>query len=111
MSKAAKDAAERMSRVLSGGTSRSGSASVGAAENSTKQGASTRSRGRTSPVRLSVDLAPVAYQWLVAWCTQAAPSLGRARVSNVDVMRALVEEMRGDVQLQQRVLGRLEQQD
>lgn len=65
-----------------------------------------RRSGRTTPMRLSVDLAPVAYQRLAVWVTEAGSDLGQ-RVTHVGVFRALLEELLLDPDLQRRVLGRL----
>lgn len=66
-----------------------------------------RRAGRTKPLRLSVDLAPVAYQRLTAWVNETGSGFGR-RVTHVAVFRALLEELLQDPSLQARVRDRLD---
>lgn len=67
---------------------------------------------RTRPVRLSVDLAPQPYRQLTALLAELAESLGVARVSQVEVMRILVDRLTEDRAMQEYVLQRLaENQD
>lgn len=59
------------------------------------------------PVRLSVDIDPVAYHGLVSWCQGIAMKVGRVRVNHVWVLRALVWELFEDEKLQARVIERV----
>lgn len=45
---------------------------------------------RVKPVRLSLDLAPQSYRSLKLICDELAVELGRARVTQSEVMRAMV---------------------
>jgi len=53
-------------------------------------GAKPAAAPRVKPVRLSLDLAPQSYRSLKAVCDELAVELGRARVSQSEVMRAMV---------------------
>lgn len=64
--------------------------------------ASTGDAPRAKPVRVSVDLAPLQYLWLKGWCQQVAEDIGPT-VKGVDVIRALLDELRDDPQLDQRI--------
>lgn len=64
--------------------------------------------GRVTPMRLSVDLAPVAYQCLAQWVLDAGAALGQ-KVTHVAVFRALLDELLDDDALQARVRRRLSQ--
>lgn len=66
-----------------------------------------RRAGRTKPLRLSVDLAPVAYQRLTAWVNETGSGFGR-RVTHVAVFRALLDELLRDASLQARIRDRLD---
>ena len=48
---------------------------------------------RVDPIRITVDLSPVLYGLLRSWCAQAADVLGRPRVTQAAVMRALIAEL------------------
>lgn len=65
---------------------------------------------RSKPVRLSVDLAPTAYRRLTEFCHSSADALGMARVTSVDVIRALLAELNQDTQLAERVRTRIADQ-
>lgn len=54
---------------------------------------------RAKPVRISTDLDPQRYRALLAYCGQLAETLGRAKVANADVIRALLMELERDDQL------------
>ncbi|WP_435735253.1 hypothetical protein V5D56_00070 (plasmid) [Cellulosimicrobium sp. PMB13] len=55
-----------------------------------KGGAGRQPIPRAKPVRLSLDLAPQSYRSLKAFCDELAVELGRARVTQSEVMRAMV---------------------
>lgn len=62
---------------------------------------------RIRPVRVSVDLAPHPYRQLTDLLSEFADSLGVARVSQVEVMRLLVDRLVQDKEMQDYVLQRL----
>lgn len=62
---------------------------------------------RAKPVRLSLDLAPVAYRELQEFCTAAAVTLERPRVAGAEVLRSLLAELVDDEALAARVRDRL----
>lgn len=66
---------------------------------------------RDKPIRLSVDLEPTPYRKLVSWCADFAFNEGRAKINHVWVMRALVEELLKDKDLQQRVIERVREKE
>lgn len=47
---------------------------------------------RTAPVRTTVDLSPKTYKELLDLCSDMASRLGLMKVSNADVIRALITE-------------------
>lgn len=49
---------------------------------------------RAKPIRVSVDLAPQDYRYLAQFCNELAADIGRAKVPHVEVLRALVNELR-----------------
>ena len=59
-----------------------------------------RAAPRAKPVRVTTDLAPQSYRALLAYCAALAEDLGRAKVPNVEVIRALVNELSTDPKLQ-----------
>jgi hypothetical protein len=61
---------------------------------------------RTKPVKVSVALYPRPYYALVDYCASAAKVTG-SRVTHVEVMRALVNELLEDNELRERVNARL----
>lgn len=61
---------------------------------------------RTRPVKVSVALHPAPYYALVDYCAAAAKVTG-SRVTHVDVMRALVDELLADESLRNRVTTQL----
>ena len=65
---------------------------------------------RTKPVRVTSDLSPVQYRELSVFCHQLAVEIGRARVPQVEVHRALLDELRDDVDLALRVRARVADQ-
>lgn len=67
-----------------------------------QESASTRATvvPRAKPVRVTTDLAPRSYRALVTYCQSLAETLGRAKVPHVEVMRALVDQLETDPQLQ-----------
>lgn len=58
-------------------------------------------------VRLSVDIDPEPYRWLMSWCQDVAFAVGRARVNHVWVFRILLSELSHDKELQKRVIERV----
>lgn len=62
---------------------------------------------RAKPVRVSADLSPRAYRALAAFCSTSAETLGRAKVHNVEALRALVDELSEDEALQARIQARI----
>lgn len=58
-------------------------------------------------VRLSADIAPEAYRALVSWCQDVALAVGRTRVQHVWALRALVDELRENPDLQVRIIERI----
>ena len=59
------------------------------------------------PIRISLDLAPALFDQLTEWRTRAARQLGRGRVTNADVLRALVRALMADEELTTRVITAL----
>jgi len=72
------------------------------------QGPGRTGGGRVTPMRLSVDLAPVAYQRLAQWVLDTGADLGQ-KVTHVAVFRALLDELLDDEVLQARVRHRFGQ--
>lgn len=64
---------------------------------------------RTKPVRVTADLAPQSYRGLVAFCTDLAGQLGRAKVPLVEVIRALVDQLDDDPQLRSQITALIQQ--
>lgn len=64
-------------------------------------------RVRTTPVRVTVDLAPAEHAALVQWCAQTALDLGRPRVPNQAVLRVLVERLTRDPALAEEIRQQL----
>jgi hypothetical protein len=62
------------------------------------------------PVRLTADLAPQDYRFLVSLCADLAINLGRAKVPHVEVIRALITELKNSVDLQKQVLHSVSKQ-
>lgn len=58
-------------------------------------------------VRLSVDIDPIAYRQLVSWCQDVAMAVGRVRVKHVWVIRAVLQELLENKDLQARVIERV----
>lgn len=58
---------------------------------------------RARPIRISTDLAPVQFHWLKAWLTNTAVTAHVADVKGADVIRALLDELRDDPELDARV--------
>lgn len=54
---------------------------------------------RTTPVRVTVDLAPTTHSALKRWAAEAAEASGQPGVSNQAVLRALVEQLLADPEL------------
>ena len=62
----------------------------------------------TKLVRLSVDIEPVPYRGLMTFCQDIAMEIGRVRIQHVWVMRALVDELLENKELQKKVTERVE---
>lgn len=62
---------------------------------------------RQKPVRLSTDVEPTDYNKLMSLCADIALNVGRVRVSQIWVLRALVLEFLQDKELQSRVTERI----
>lgn len=54
---------------------------------------------RAKPVRITTDLAPQDYRRLVSDCVEIAEMLDRPKVSQADVVRALLARLRDDASL------------
>lgn len=63
--------------------------------------------GRTKEVRLSVALAPGPYHQLVTYTNTLAMALGLPRIAHVKIIRALLEELQNDTELQEKVKQRV----
>lgn len=61
--------------------------------------------------RLSADIDVTDYRWLVGWCQDIAPAVGRVRVNHVWVIRALIKELRQDKDLMKRVVDRVREEN
>jgi hypothetical protein len=105
MSKAADQLAARAARAASRRTEE-----VAQVEESATSSRRT-TKPRTAKVRITVDLAPLLYRRLGAWCTDAAEKLGVPKVHAADVLRALIEEVDADPQLAQAIRDRLRSVD
>lgn len=57
-----------------------------------------------TPVRVTVDLAPTQHRSLKDWNSKAAVTLGRARVTNQDVLKALVARLLSDSTLADQII-------
>ena len=62
---------------------------------------------RAKPVRLTIDVAPQSYRGLVTYCAELAETLGRAKVSHAEVIRALISTLAADETLQSVIAERL----
>lgn len=62
---------------------------------------------RTKPVRITVDLSPLAYRDLNRWCRQAAEDLDVAKVNTAAVVRTLLGMLDDDQALAGRVRDRI----
>lgn len=58
---------------------------------------------RAKPVRMSTDLAPQSYRALLDYCQDLAAAIGAARVPHTEVIRALVDQLETDPDLQQTI--------
>jgi hypothetical protein len=100
MSKAADQLAARAPRAASRRTEEVAQVEESAAPRRT-------TKPRTATVRITVDLAPLLYRRLGAWCTDAAEKLEVPKVHAADLLRALIEEVDADPQLAQAIRDRL----
>lgn len=87
MSPRANDLAARAARIPSRTTRPSTEAEAAPTVPAPRRAAAPR----TDPVRVTVDLAPQAYRRLKASCDDLAAQLGRARVTNTEVLRVMVD--------------------
>ncbi|NAS27510.1 hypothetical protein GT755_38315 [Herbidospora sp. NEAU-GS84] len=55
-------------------------------------------------MRVTVDLPPTQHRELKAWAAAAAEELGRARVTNQDIMKALLARMFADSTLADQII-------
>ena len=62
---------------------------------------------RTSPVRLTTDVAPQTHRALARIAADLAERTGQARVNYTDILRALIAELEVDEDLQAAVAERL----
>lgn len=62
---------------------------------------------RAKPIRITADFAPQVYRSLTRFCDQLAIALGRPRVPQVEVLRALLAELDDDDDLQTRIQERI----
>lgn len=70
--------------------------------------AGRRSAGpRTKPVRITVDLSPLAYRDLSRWCAESADQLDMVKVNNAAVVRTLLALLDDDPNLSEQVRARL----
>ena len=58
---------------------------------------------RTDPVRLSTDISPNAYRDLIAYCSDLAAQVGKARVPHTVVLRKLIDALQHDPELRDRI--------
>jgi len=61
--------------------------------------------------RLSFDIDKDDYTWLVSYCQEIAPAVGRVKVNHVWVLRALVKELRRDPDLNLRTIERVREEN
>lgn len=59
---------------------------------------------RAQPVRITIDLAPIAHQSLLTYCRHAAATLQLPKVPAASVIRALLAQLDQDPGLAERVL-------
>jgi hypothetical protein len=70
--------------------------------------ASKKPAPRTRAVRITADLAPLSYDRLVDYSRDVARQLGRTRVSQVEVIRALLAELDDNPDLRKAVADRIQ---
>jgi hypothetical protein len=77
------------------------------------QGGPTPNAEATAPqskkVRLSADIDPDLYRELASWCHDVALQLGRTRVQHVWAIRALINELLEDRELEVRIIERIQE--
>lgn len=59
------------------------------------------------PIRISLDLAPMLFDQLTLWRTQAARQLGWGRVTNAEALRVLVRRLVTDEELSAEIIADL----
>lgn len=62
------------------------------------------------PIRSTVDLLPVKHASFKAWCGETAVTIGHARVTTQDVIRALVDRLLTDETLARKIRDDLRKQ-
>ena len=67
----------------------------------------TAPKVRVDPVRLSTDISPNTYRFLIDYCAGIAAELGKPRVTHTSVLRRLLDELQQDPALQARVRDQL----
>ena len=65
---------------------------------------------RMRRVRVTVDLEPEDHVKLRRWCNDAADQLGRTSVTQVDVVRALLDRLHRDQELARHVMNAIDRQ-
>lgn len=58
---------------------------------------------RVEPVRLSTDISPNTYRFLIEYCAGIAAQIGKPRVTHTSVLRKLLDELQRDTDLQARI--------
>ena len=59
---------------------------------------------RSKPVRVTVDLAPQTHRMLAAYCEQLSQEIHAPRVTQAQVLRALIERLENDARVRDAVL-------
>lgn len=64
---------------------------------------STPTPPRAQPVRMSLDLPPDQYRAFKQWCVEAANQTNLARITGIETIRALIDQLLRDPELEQRI--------